>query len=223
MKLDQDGRLPIQLGTLSVLGGILVYCARSFEGQVAASVAFWIVFGLGFLTAIIAAAFVVKGHVGHAYERVPLPSALSAHRRALEAYYLRQPGSSGSADQDFAEFLLARLVHATDRNVRANIRRSGTFHTALCWMVWSFAFALIAGLITLPSMRSDANRSQARTEINMSDVQKPNESEKPTSQPAAQPTASKPVGPENIIFKGGRIISGDSTSSVPPKGSEERK
>lgn len=205
-KLASSANLPVAL--LTVLAGGVVFLIQTFPyaGNLA-MVLFVVLAGSSAASQMAGIYFLVRSLYGYWYEQIPSPEKLQAYFVELKQYHESLGNTAEQAQQDFDEYLQARLAEATAANRANNTRTAGALHKA----TGSIVFALIfAGLSFVPYLAESLNREQRtpmiriegpveiRSEAHMPD-ENPKSQEQPQPKPQQEPLSPppKPQGPAN--------------------------
>ncbi len=158
-KTVQDGRLPVQVGLLTVIGGVLLFALRN---PVATGDRLYELFFGVVIVALLFYCFsiicVCLANIGHKYERLPRADTMYSYFLSLTDFYEKGANAQGTAEDDFNEYLRRKMVEATSRNTDVNLLRSARNHTAVVLLAWAAAFSLASGAIALSKASNDLNR-----------------------------------------------------------------
>lgn len=149
-KRDQDGRTGTQVGILTILGSVLVYCYQNSPDQPGLwLIAFYGAYFPAVATYVVALVQVMRAILGHGFERLPLPDELHNYHVQLEDYYYEEPNPEGTLETEFNDFLIRHMVTATVQNAQTNVSRSERSYSAMYWFAFTVVFALVASGIAL--------------------------------------------------------------------------
>lgn len=166
-----DGRITLQVGVLTIGGGVLAALFRSFAPEQSLLYGIFMVFaGSATLLFLFALIWVLRANIGHDYSRLPYLGDLRDHLRELETYYEAR-GNVADAATEYETYLRERLIEATDHNIATNLSRSGRFYLGNTFIAWMVLFLALAGvpavlkLATTPSPQGVADERQVLTEV----------------------------------------------------------
>lgn len=88
--------------------------------------------------------FLVNSLFGYWYEQIPSSDKLQKYFEELQNYHNSSDNSAEMAQQDFDEYLQARLAEATATNRSNNIHTGGAIHKSIGSIILAVVFASIA-------------------------------------------------------------------------------
>lgn len=247
-ELEQRNRIAsatnIPIVALTILGGALSSMIIGFKYlQGIETYAFIVVISISIASMIFSLYCVVRTFLGYSYQKIPSARELSVHLSDLEKWHLDNGESTSSATQkaknDFTTYFDNRLSEAAEHNSSNNIRRGNYLHDATAAVTVAFIFLMISSpfyiyqkvvkdnqihqvrvVNTIKLINEEQTMNEKTENGGTSDSQK----ETPAASPSVTPkktAAPKPIGPENVIFKGSVDIKNIKTVSTSNTDSSE--
>lgn len=143
----------IALGILTLVGGALVFLIQQLESLVYPWRLAFLIAAASAGVAMLGAIYqLVRTHVGYVYRRLAFPTELLSFQNDLIAWYrsyapaMPQPERERQAEAEFNHGIVERLVEATDRNTRNNVKRGEHLHRANLLLVITLIFVLTAAI-----------------------------------------------------------------------------
>ena len=190
-ELDRNERLnsslPLPVGVLTALGGLVAVMARSFSYRDPTLTMIFIAFlASDVLVFFVCLVFLAFAYHRHSYVYLPLLQELEDAEKEWREFYTH--AHVEGADEDFADNLRARIIQAADRNTRNNDDRIKHLYWARIALFSVLALTALAGLPYVAD--------QVRFVMPAQQAPKPAQTQ-PTSAPR------KPSFPENRVIKDG--------------------
>jgi hypothetical protein len=162
---QQDGRITLQAGVLTIGGGVLASMFKAFPPeQSPLYVCFLLPATASAVLFLLALVWILRANIGHDYVRLPYPSTLRDYGRELEVYYAARDSVEEVA-REYRSYVQDRMIEATDYNIATNLKRSACYYTAnslIAWMVISFLVAGVPVLINLTDSGIDTGVQHGR-------------------------------------------------------------
>jgi len=164
-KTTQEGRLPVHVGLLTVIGGALLFSLRNpVESGEGLFVPFVVVVIVALVLFIISIVQICRANIGHDYERLPRVDTMYSYFLGLTEFYEKNTNVKGTAEGDFDDYLKRKMVEATSRNTDVNLLRSARNHTAVVLMALAALFSLASGAMALSRPSEDLKKTEMRIE-----------------------------------------------------------
>jgi hypothetical protein len=192
----------------------------------------------GLITCVVAALsasvfYVFRSFYNYEWRKLPPAEQLRQHKLELHAWYISNGSTkaeaTASAEDDFAEFLSARVAEAADWNGQNNIVRGNYLHRATAAVAFGVAFFVPAAMIYAHNKATTDDKVHQVQLINPVQITHQEETmsnKQATSpaQPASAPApasapvpSAKPSGPPNVSFKGQELTKPTNVPHVPKK------
>jgi hypothetical protein len=192
----------VPIGVLTLIGGAMSVLVKNIDG--AAPILermFWIALAAAAVAFARASYFLVRCFVGPEYERIPLPSALRAYHRGLQAHY-RALGRPIQAREDFESFLTEHYIQAGDQNAVNNVNRGEYLYKANRSLVATLLATVLCAVPVGIHLRTRSPKVQEVRIVNLVQ-EKPHMAENGKQPPKVVYVPPKPVPPSNIKVRTG--------------------
>jgi hypothetical protein len=172
-RFQQDSRINIYIGLLSVIGGIVaVLFQRVWPGIVQIKniqqqnlgfssapleqvwnsqnifiVLCFIICIAAVFACVAAVIFLFRAVIGHHYELLSPTTNLLQHFNVLSEYYTQYPNPDITPQKDFQTVLTQKMAEATTRNVKINTIRSARYYRVSQCLAWAISLIFLAGIL----------------------------------------------------------------------------
>lgn len=216
---------------LTILGGALAAVITGFRYSNEPATYLFLLFALLAIGSMLISVYkLVRTFLGYSYQKIPLAKQLRKHLEDLKNWHNTNGSCVDKAIIDFDEYFDEKLSEAAEHNSANNIKRGNYLHDATLFVVVAFVFLFCASPFYIYERVTTVDKVyqvnlidniSKKKEENMADNDSGNSNQGQQAAPSAAPlptpsAAPKPIGPQNVIFKGntdgGKTSASDSGS-----------
>lgn len=147
-KEDLTAALPLPVGVLTGLGGIMAAMGQSIDD--ASTVWTWLFlvpFASDVAAFVVALVFLAYAYHGQDYGYLPRLGELQADQEEIYRYFGENGGDDELARAEFQRQLERRMIEAADRNATSNDRRAAHLHRARQCLLGVLVLTFAAGFV----------------------------------------------------------------------------